>query len=120
MKAAIRLVAVLLLTVVLPVQGVAAACAQVCALAQAERHGTVITLAPAQDGTGEASDESHCGDSDVDAGKCCQAHTLMVGEQGSMIRAPEAGHEHDFLVVRWTNFIPEEPSPPPIAAASIA
>jgi hypothetical protein len=28
--------------------------------------------------------------------------------------------EHHAFVARWTNFIPEEPSPPPIAFAPLA
>jgi hypothetical protein len=50
------------------------------------------------------------------SGKCCSAHTFLM-ELGLPI--PSAAPEelaHGPFVARWTNFIPEEPSPPPIAS----
>jgi hypothetical protein len=118
-----RLAAAMLLVLLLPVQGYAAACAQICALAEGGRQATVV------DATSAAAHESadpagHCHDSEPQShpgsGKCCSAHTFLVElAQPIPPAAPEA-LAHDAFVARWTNFIPEEPSPPPIASLRFA
>ncbi|MGH7186758.1 MAG: hypothetical protein ACREIB_10850 [Pseudomonadota bacterium] len=120
MKPAHRMLAALLLAMLLPIQGFAAACAQICAMVQADRHIAAMALAAQGVSEGESADGSHCGDSEMGAGKCCQAHAFMIDVQVPVIKAVEPFHERAFFIARWTNFIPEEPSPPPIPAASIA
>lgn len=107
-----RLAAVALLALLLPVQGFAAACAQICAVVHQAHHAEMMA-ATGDDDHGALA--GHCGDSDMGAGKCCKAHTFLVDLAVPVVAAPPSFLEHTSFVARWTNFIPEEPSPPPIA-----
>ena len=121
MSRRIRLLAVALLAFVLPMQGAAAACAQICAkaaeqrdaAAQAEMH--LHEDAPADHGD---LDGNHCAKSEIGAGKCCQSHSATPTSAAPLIGAPAAAFERTSFVARWTNFIPEDPSPPPIHSAA--
>jgi hypothetical protein len=106
-----RSTAALLLILLLPLQGVAAACAQICAY----HHAQAQSQSDEDD-----SDTDHCGKSDIGAGKCCQAHTFIAVPALSFDPVLVSSPEPDRRVMRWTNFIPEEPNPPPIGAAPIA
>ena len=115
----------MLLALMLPVQGWAAACAQICAQAQQSRGDMAAEHAAmghdesiAQDTDG--ADLSHCGSSALGAGKCCQAHTFLIDVTVLVISGI---HEHftpDAGVARWVSFIPESPCHPPIPASVIA
>jgi hypothetical protein len=119
-NAPIRFFAALLLAFMLPVQGWAAACAQICAIGSDERHAVMMVVAHADGDQDGAPDHDHCDKSDMGAGKCCQAHTFMVELPIAVALGPIPSFEPHSFVARWTNFIPEEPSPPPIAPASQA
>ena len=126
-KPAFRVVAVFLLALLLPVQGWAAACAQICArVNQAHQAAMMSDVAEhhvhhdvATPDEGFAGHE-HCGDSEIGAGKCCQSHTFVVTISIELVVASIPSFERHFFVARWTSFIPEEPSPPPIAASVLA
>ena len=108
-----RAFAYLLLAVLLPIQGFAGACAQICAVVSSA-HEMPVEL--------DAGSPGHedCGKSDIGAGKCCQGHVYL----GAPLATVPASLVPDFqpqpLVARWVSFIPEEPSPPPIVAATRA
>jgi len=106
-----RSTAAFLLILLLPLQGVAAACAQICAYHHAQAQ-------PQSDDVD--SDGDHCGKSDIGAGKCCQAHTFIAVPTLVFDPVLMPSPEPDRVVTRWTNFVPEEPNPPPIGAAPIA
>ena len=117
----LRFVAAAMLAILLPVQGYAAACAQICAVTH--------DAAQAAMAGGEAG-EGHCAehapksapthgdgeDKTLGAGKCCQAHVFTVDQPASASRLEQSAHARVTLVARWSSFIPDEPSPPPIAA----
>ena len=113
MNPAARVIAALLLAVLLPVQGLAAACAQLCLKAQAQ-HAMAATGAEAvHDCRGSGSGDEGPAPAD---GKCCHGHTF--NEPPSVAAAVSASSfEPPGFVARWTSPIPEEPSPPPIAPA---
>ena len=125
MRSAFRLAAAVLLAILLPVQSAAAACAQLCAMAaldrQAEADSTTARdthshgAASHHDGADPHAD--HCGKSEMAADKCCQAHTLMADLAVVPAAVSPPSFERSWFVARWTNFIPEEPSPPPIGSA---
>ena len=120
MRRSARIVAALLLAFLLPLQGWAAACAQICALAGEGRHAAMLEAmahAPSDD---EAAMQDHCGKSELGAGKCCQAHVFVAQLPAFCAAIPEASFERAHYVARWTNFIPEEPSPPPIVSVQLA
>ena len=118
----IRYLAALLVAVLLPIQGYAAACAQICA-ANGRSHADVAAVdheagghcheVPAQPPPEEDADESHVG-----LAKCCQAHVFAFDG----VSAPAGQASGDFpetpYLARWSSFIPDEPSPPPIAFAT--
>ena len=112
MSRASRVLAYLVLALLLPLQGLAGACAQICALANAAPHEIPASM----DGAGHED----CDKSDIGTGKCCQGHVYLavplaipaVGEAPALERAT--------LAARWVSFIPEEPSPPPIARPAAA
>ena len=109
-----RAIAALLLALLLPVQGLAAACAQLCFKAQAQ-HAMAAT------GDADAGHDCHggtgSGESSVPAdGKCCHGHTFIEPPSVAFAASPPAFQPLAF-VARWTSYIPEEPSPPPIASA---
>ena len=109
----------------LPVQGLAAACAQICALVQHQQMAetSVVVEAASPDSGDAAADHEgldHCGKSEMGAGKCCQSHTFLIELRVATIAATPDFFERDFSVACWTDFIPEEPSPPPIDGATIA
>ena len=119
-----RFIAAVMLAVLLPVQGYAAACAQICAAtnaglahagASAEDDGHCAEHAPkpeSKHGDGEAST--------LGAGKCCQAHVFVLEQPAAapiLDRMPPAPAT---FVARWTSYIPDEPSPPPIPGSASA
>ena len=110
----VRLTAALVLALLLPVQALAAVCAQICAQTQQERHAQVP--APAQEHAQDSADR-HCTETDtgMGAGKCCHAHTFLVDISSSTVAPAPATPVRTSFVARWASFIPEEPSPPPIA-----
>jgi hypothetical protein len=124
-----RAAAALLLAMMLPIQGWAAACAQICALAQQPRHSEE---AAAQHGSHDAdpaamesdapvdSHADHCGKSEIGAGKCCQAHVYLAEPAVTLRAVSIPSFDRDPFVSSWTSFVPEELNPPPIAAAPIA
>lgn len=106
MKRPYRVVALLLLAFLLPLQGFAAACAQICAAAHVE-----------QSMSDEAAATDHCAKTETGAGKCCKAHAFMIDVAVPHVDGVEPYHPHASPAPRWTSFIPEEPSPPPISSA---
>ena len=128
MKCATRTAAVLLLGLMLPLQGWAAACAQICALASASRDAVMIQNAALhhadapQQAPGSAPEDSsdHCGKSEMGAGKCCQAHIYLTQPCSTSPSVSIPSFERHQLLPRWTSFISEEPTPPPIASSRIA
>ena len=121
----IRCVAALLVALLLPVQGFAAACAQICA---ATRNAQMHAVTAVDGGAAETGDE-HCaghgeprsphGEDDgstLGAGKCCQAHVFAVDRPASAQTPESHSAVRNVFVARWSNFIPDEPSPPPIAS----
>jgi hypothetical protein len=120
----IRYVAALLVAVLLPLQGYAAACAQICA-ATGNAHGAI-----AEERGGEA--DGHCHESpapahhdeggapDSGVAKCCQAHVFAI-DRVVATAGPDQSHPVQApYVARWSSFIADEPSPPPIAAPTHA
>jgi len=119
---ALRFMAALMLAFMVPVQAGAAACAQVCTALMLQ-HQDESSMTNEHSGNAHASGHDnagdelmhghHCDKSDA-AGKCCQGHTGMTQRTiaPSIVSIP--AFEPYFFVARWTNFIPEEPSPPPI------
>jgi len=107
-----RVAAALIIALLLPVQGFAAACAQICARTQQAAHAAMLASA----GDNEAGAADHCGKTDTGAGKCCKAHAFMIDLPSAAAAATSVFHEHACFVARWTNFIPEAPSPPPIVS----
>jgi hypothetical protein len=124
MRRSVRILAALLLAILLPVQGWAAACAQICARMNEERHAAMMMADHAgqhedamQDGI---APHENCGKSELGAGKCCQAHVFIVLMTPSFDPFPLASEHPAATIARWTSFIPEEPSPPPIVSSSVA
>lgn len=122
MSPSLRLFAAFLLAILLPVQGWAAACAQICARVAEERHAAMMEAmahdeSPADDGSAM---HDHCGKSELGAGKCCQAHVFVAELPVFATAMPVASFMRACYVARWTNFIPEEPSPPPIVSVQLA
>jgi len=127
-----RFLAAALLALMLPVQGWAAACAQICAQTQHLSGDGAVDHAAMGHAGHEAQDEaslaqdaggaggSHCGSSELGAGKCCQAHTFLVD---ATVLEIIGSHEHFApvpSVARWVSFIPGRPHHPPIPASVIA
>jgi hypothetical protein len=117
MKRSARLLAALLLMLLLPVQGLAAACAQLCVKAQAAQ-----LMAQSAGDAGEAHDCHGSGKHDRNLppadGKCCHGHTFMMQPAVAETDGASPAIPPLAFVARWTSFIPEEPSPPPIASAA--
>ena len=124
MGAMLRFVAAAMLAVLLPVQGYAAACAQICA--------ATMGSSPAHQATG-GGDEGHCaehgpqptsphgdGEDHPGTGECCQSHVFTVDQPASASRLERETPARATVVARWRSFIPDEPSPPPIAAPTTA
>jgi hypothetical protein len=115
----LRLFAATLLALMLPVQGFAAACAQICAAVEQQRHAQM--MATMADGAEGEQGAGHCGESSTQgAGKCCKAHSFLIDLPIVAIDALPSFQEATCFVAHWTSFFPEEPSPPPIPAVSIA
>ena len=122
MSPTLRFIAALMLVFMVPVQAGAAACAQVCTAfmlqhqdeaSDASEH-SANAHASAQGNPGDdLMHGHHCDKSDA-AGKCCQGHTGMAQRTVAPSIVSIPAFEPYFFVARWTNFIPEEPSPPPI------
>ena len=106
MSRASRVLAYLLLALLLPLQGLAGACAQICALANAAPHEVPATM----DGAGHED----CDKSDIGTGKCCQGHVYLAVTLAPVAAGEAPALEPAMLAPRWVSFIPEEPSPPPI------
>ena len=73
--------------------------------AHGDHHGT-----DADDSTQHPCDEP--GDGTL---KCCHTHAAWLDTRLTTIISVAAPPERRSFVSRWTNFSPEEPSPPPIA-----
>jgi hypothetical protein len=117
-----RIVAALLLAILLPLQGWAAACAQICARVAEERHAAMVEAmahveTPSEE---ESAMHDHCGKSELGAGKCCQAHVFVAQLPVFSTAIPVATFVRTRYVALWTSFIPEEPSHPPIVSAQVA
>lgn len=107
----VRAIAVSLLLLLVPVQGVAAACAQLCVKAT---HEHTMTADPVQPGASHHCDDP--ADAGEPGGHCCHAQAFMMEPPlASAIVVPQSLEPSRFIA-RWTSFIPEEPSPPPILA----
>jgi hypothetical protein len=122
MTAMLRFVAALLVALLVPLQGYAAACAQICAAAGNGHGGTQAPVAAAHEGEGHCHGEPAGTTEEPGApglgGKCCQAHVFTVDFSAAISgSAPPLVVEPAF-VARWTSFIPDEPSPPPIRPAA--
>ncbi len=123
----LRSVAILLVALLLPVQGAAAACAQICAGFEAKMEASAATMdanlahhgheaTPATEDGAPVSGHDHCGLSELGAGKCCEAHVFVVAlPEATPAPAAASFGVHGFEA-RWASFFPEDPSPPPIAA----
>jgi hypothetical protein len=130
MARSLRFVAMLLLALLLPLQGYAAACAQICAVAghgkaaagHDMREAAEIENHAHHDGMHGHQTPAHedCDESSLGAGKCCQAHVFVIDQPHPVLSQEAPGLVRTFFVARWTSFIPEEPSPPPIGASPIA
>ena len=105
-----RFAIALLLSVLVPFQVGAVACAQICG---AGTEQSAASVSVAHDEGGGASHEHHC-DKTESPGKCCQGHSVMAFWNVPVSAVAVPAFERAFFVARWTNFIPEEPSPPPI------
>ena len=103
------MLAALLLVILVPVQAGAAACALIC-----EAHSDAK---PAPHASSDVPHEHHCDTHDT-AGKCCHGYTVMIHPSVLAPVVPGPAFECALFVVRWTNFILEKPSPPPIVSAA--
>lgn len=115
MKRRARWIAAFFLALLLPMQGLAAACAQICLQAQASQHVGAV-----HEGDGHGCHEpsgQHDG-APMPDGKCCHAHTFMMERASAAVVVAPASFQPLRFVARWTSFIPEEPSPPPIVSAA--
>jgi len=112
MTRAWRVCAYLLLALLLPLQGLAGACAQICAVANAAPQ----EMPASADGAGHED----CDKSDIGTGKCCQGHVYLAVQLASFDAAVTPALDRPALAQRWVSFIPEEPSPPPIARPDAA
>ena len=127
-----RFFAAALLALMLPVQGWAAACAQICAQGQQRHENAPVdhaAMGHAEHGAhhdasleqdADDSGDSHCGSGVLGAGKCCQAHTFLVDVTVHAIAGIPEHFTPDPGVARWISFIPEQPDHPPIRASVIA
>ena len=61
------------------------------------------------------STQDPCDDSGDGALKCCHTHAVWLHARVVQVVSAAAPPERRPFVSRWTNYIPEEPSPPPIA-----
>ena len=111
-----RLFATFLLALLLPVQGWAAACAQICALANQAERAEMMAALDGETGSHEASD--HCANSETGAGKCCNAHVFLINVAVPAIEGCAAHEQFDAAVAHWVSFISETPYHPPIAPAA--
>ena len=111
MKRPLRWLAAILLALIVPMQATAAACAQLCMKAKAAH---VMSAGPMHSGGHSDCDPTEPASGD---GKCCHAHTFMMEPPLPAAIVDIPSFEPLRFVVRWTSFIPEEPSPPPIAFA---
>jgi hypothetical protein len=114
MKRLARRLAPFLLALLLPVQGLAAACAQICLEAHAQAMAQAASDA-GEDCHGSAGGEAGSPTAD---GKCCHGHTFMMQPPVDAFTGALPAIPPLAFVTRWTSFIPEEPSPPPIASAT--
>jgi hypothetical protein len=106
------MLAYLLLALLLPLQGLAGACAQICAVANAVPHEMPASM--------DATGHEDCEKSDIGTGKCCQGHVYLAVPLATPAVGEAPARERATLAPRWVSFIPEEPSPPPIARPDAA
>jgi hypothetical protein len=115
MKESLRWLAAFLLMLLLPVQGLAGACAQMCLKAQAITQGLVAPDAASHDSHHHCDESGDAGSgSGTGEGKCCHAHSFMMKPPSIPTAVSLPAFEPLRFVAGWTSFIPEEPSPPPI------
>lgn len=119
MNRSLRWLAAILLALVVPTQAMAAACAQICMRSLAQATVPLADVAHSGDHA-DCHGKGEKGAPDPGGGQksgCCHAHTFMM--EPSVVATPVTPPSFEPLryVSRWTSFIPEEPSPPPIASA---
>ena len=122
MDAMIRCVAAFVVAVLLPIQGHAAACAQICAMG-GKAHAS-MTAEGAHEGDehchqapAETSPHPEEGDTpNLGLAKCCQAHVFAVDSVAVATGPDKSPPGRATYVSAWSSFIADEPSPPPIAA----
>ena len=121
----VRLLAILALALAVPLQAGAAACAQLCTSA-AFGHADAASVSAQVPGDARAdlhdavADDSlpgrHCDKPDA-SGKCCQGHGAMAHASVHVPSVLIPAFDRAAFAARWSSFIPEEPSPPPIFSA---
>lgn len=108
MKRLLPRLAVWCLVLLLPVQAWAGACAQVClAAGQVQEQQREINADPAS--------HDDCGKPAATPGKCCQLQIVAVPQAVVLPKVQAPAFERVSHDTFWASFIPEEPSPPPIA-----
>ena len=129
MAAMIRHLAAVLVALLIPIQGYAAACAQICAANGRSHVGMSREVQNAGDHCHEAPAEAPKApdapqgpeEGDVPGpglAKCCQAHVFAF-DRAAGAAAPDAYRPApSCFVVRYSSFIADEPSPPPIAVTA--
>ena len=104
----------LLLAILLPMQ--AWASAQICPRDTEDGHVAHVASVehdePSQDVPGT---HDQGGKTELGSGKCCQSHVFVVAFPLTSNVSQPPTFERSWYVARWTNFIPDEPSPPPIS-----
>ena len=120
-KRTLRLLFACLLAVAVPLQAGAIAFAQASAssgLPGPHSHHHVHDDGDAQDhGSHDTGPADPC-DEPGGGGliKCCHSHAVWVDVATNLVALIPPTFERDWFVARWTSFIPEDPSPPPIAS----
>jgi len=116
MTAPCRTLSALLLAILLPVQSWATASMQICPGDGGDEHVAHVAAVghdePSQSVPGTHDQGSK---TDIGPGKCCQSHVFVVAVPLTPKVSAPPTFEHTWYVARWTNFIPDEPSPPPIS-----
>ena len=108
----IRLLAILVLALAVPLQAGAAACVHLCTFASGDSH------AVHHDAAGHDADPGHHCDKPDASGKCCQGHGAVVQDALRVPSVRVGAFDRAAFVARWASFIPEEPSPPPIVSTT--
>ena len=117
-----RIVVACVLALALPMQ--AAAFAMAKAASAHERIGGLAAHSHAHHVHADATEPGHdhslpqdpCDDeSNTSILKCCHTPAAWLDSATTLVAATPASFERRTFVARWTSFVPEEPSPPPIA-----